>query len=66
MTFKEFIKDITPYTFLYIQFEGDTFIYDKNYAEKFNFDHRYDDCEVIEHRGAGELDHHLTLRKPFN
>lgn len=63
MTFKEFIKNLTPYTFVYIRFEGDTFTYDKNYVAKFKFDHRYDDFKVLEHKTNEKLYHHIVLKK---
>ena len=63
MTFKEFIENLTPYTFVYIRFESDTFIYDKNYVAKFKFNHRYDDCEVLENKANENLDYHIVLRK---
>lgn len=63
MKFKKFIENLTPYTFVYIRFEGDTFTYDKNYVGKFKFDHRYDDFDVIENEFNEELDCHIVLRK---
>lgn len=63
MTFKQFIKNLTPYTFVYIRFEGDTFIYDKNYVAKFKFNHRYDNFEVLENKADENLDYHIVLRK---
>jgi len=64
MKFKDLINKYTPYTFVYITFENDTFVFDKNYAAKYQVcDHRFNDCDVVDVKPSGEFDIFVTLRK---